>query len=78
MPSRGNPESAMDASQLERGLLELENLLDRAIVLGSEIWFETFAYLLDRFIELLRIVSRRLVALLRRVLPAASGRVACA
>ncbi len=68
----------MDASQLERGLLELEYLLDRAIVLGSEIWFETFAYLLDRFIELLRILSRRVVAVLRRVLPATSGGVAYA
>ncbi len=68
----------MDVSQLERGLLELENLLDRAIVLGSEIWFETFAYLLERIIELLRLLSSRLVALLRRILPATNRSVAYA
>ncbi|MDH3839913.1 MAG: hypothetical protein OES78_03140 [Chromatiales bacterium] len=68
----------MDASQLEQGLLELENLLDRAIVLGSEIWFETFAFLLERLIAILRLLSGRIVGLLRRVLPVADGAAALA
>lgn len=68
----------MDASQLEHGLLELENLLDRAIVLGSEIWFETFAFLLERLIAILRLLSGRIVGLLRRVLPVADGDAALA
>ncbi len=68
----------MDASQLENGLLELENLLDRAIVLGSEIWFETFAFLLERLIAILRLLSGRIVGLLRRVLPVADGDAALA
>jgi len=68
----------MDASQLEHGLLELENLLDRAIVLGSEIWFETFAFLLERLIAILRLLSGRIVGLLRRVLPVADGAAALA
>jgi hypothetical protein len=68
----------MDASQLEHGLLELENLLDRAIVLGSEIWFETFAFLLERLIAILRLLSGRIVGLLRRVLPVADGGAALA
>lgn len=68
----------MDASQLENGLLELENLLDRAIVLGSEIWFETFAFLLERLIAILRLLSGRIIGLLRRVLPVADGDAALA
>jgi hypothetical protein len=71
-------ETVMDASQLEHGLLELENLLDRAIVLGSEIWFETFAFLLERLIAILRLLSGRIVGLLRRVLPVADGDIALA
>ena len=71
-------ETVMDASQLEHGLLELENLLDRAIVLGSEIWFETFAFLLERLIAILRLLSGRIVGLLRRVLPVADGAAALA
>ena len=71
-------ETVMDASQLENGLLELENLLDRAIVLGSEIWFETFAFLLERLIAILRLLSGRIVGLLRRVLPVADGAAALA
>ena len=59
----------MDASQLESALLELENLLDRLIVLASEVWYETFAYLLDRLVAVLRLLSGRAVAVLRRVLP---------
>jgi hypothetical protein len=59
----------MDASQLESALLELENLLDRLIVLASEVWYETFAYLLDRLVAVLRFLSGRAVAGLRRVLP---------
>jgi hypothetical protein len=71
-------ETVMDASQLEHGLLELENLLDRAIVLGSELWFETFAFLLERLIAILRLLSGRIVGLLRRVLPVADGDIALA
>ena len=60
----------MDASQLERGLLELDNLLDRLIVLGIEVWYETFACLLDRVVAFLRLLSARVAQALGRLVPA--------
>ena len=60
----------MDASQIERGLLELDNLLDRLIVLGIEVWYETFACLLDRVVAFLRLLSGRVAQALGRLVPA--------
>ncbi len=66
----------MDASQLERGLLELDNLLDSLIVLGIEVWYETFACLLDRVVAFLRMMSGRVAEVLRRLVPAPETGVA--